>query len=408
MATKHWEGLHAEYLGGGTKGIIVGEGTSVYSSPDLRASKVAFLKAGIDVCVIEEVNGFYAIQDAYGMKGYVPKDAAQLMESPPPRGYLQARELSEEDAESVEAFQAARTSPGRRQALGIGALPEQLCRQKSFGEILGEALRLYGTYFWTFFAIAFVVVPFSTGFIAFTVAYPRNRLLPLPFIILSLLVDAAAYGAVALAVVGATADDMQSFVNTYKRVLPRLGHLVLAGCLVFIILAVAVVIVALALAIVLAVVAAVVRAFTGGHHLPLAAGVGLFIGLSIVVAIPILYLVVRWAFVPLAVIVDGFGPKEALSYSQELVAASLWRTVGILAGVSLLNAIVASPATAITWAVSRAVGGSLALVIGTVTFPFTAIVYTLLYFDLRSREREEQLSVADTNLSDAPSLEGDG
>jgi len=68
----------------GSRILIVGKGTSVYDRPDLRAGKMAYFPAGLEVNGLEEVGDFFQVASG-GMKGYVPKSSAKLLGAAPPR-----------------------------------------------------------------------------------------------------------------------------------------------------------------------------------------------------------------------------------------------------------------------------------------------------------------------------------
>lgn len=75
-------------LGQGSKVQVLGKGAPVYSGPDLRADRVAFLDSWLKVDATEEVGDFFAIQSPYGLKGFVPKSAARLIGAAPPKREL--------------------------------------------------------------------------------------------------------------------------------------------------------------------------------------------------------------------------------------------------------------------------------------------------------------------------------
>jgi hypothetical protein len=119
------------------------------------------------------------------------------------------------------------------------------------------------------------------------------------------------------------------------------------------------------------------------------AAVGITLGLiTILIGI---YLLIRWYFVVQAVVVDRRRPAAALTRSAELVQGSWWRTLGVvlLAAIATVvpAALVAIPFEA---AANGADSSALALagnvLATTLVAPYSAIVATLLYFDLRSRK----------------------
>jgi Membrane domain of glycerophosphoryl diester phosphodiesterase len=144
----------------------------------------------------------------------------------------------------------------------------------------------------------------------------------------------------------------------------------------------------------------------------LAAG-GIALGLLAFV-LPAFYLLIRWYFVPQAVVVDGRRGTEALARSAELVRSSWWRCLGVIllaAIASFLPAqLIQIPALAAADAADSAalalLGGMLAR---TLTAPFLAIVAVLLYFDLRARKEgpaaPAQAAAAPPAPGEAPSAQ---
>ena len=122
----------------------------------------------------------------------------------------------------------------------------------------------------------------------------------------------------------------------------------------------------------------------------LAAG-GVILGLFLLI-IPGIWLFVRWAFVPQAVVLDGRRGTQALQRSAELVTGSWWRVLGIslFTGIAaaIPAAIISVPAEA--WAKaadSEAILLAGQMVASTLVTPFQVLMLTLLYFDLLARQR---------------------
>ena len=120
------------------------------------------------------------------------------------------------------------------------------------------------------------------------------------------------------------------------------------------------------------------------------AAAGIALGLLALI-VPGVYLLVRWLFVPQAVVIDGARGPAALSRSGELVRGFWWRTLGIVVLANLAAAlpglVLAGPLQAVAEAADRqvyALIGSMAAQI--VTAPFVAVLSTLLYYDLRARK----------------------
>jgi hypothetical protein len=121
----------------------------------------------------------------------------------------------------------------------------------------------------------------------------------------------------------------------------------------------------------------------------LVAAVGITLGLiTIVIGI---YLLIRWYFVVQAVVVDRRRGVAALTRSSELVQGSWWRVLGVV----LLAAIVTLVPAALIQipfevGANAADSAALSLVgnigVTTLAAPYSAIVATLIYFDLRARK----------------------
>jgi len=132
------------------------------------------------------------------------------------------------------------------------------------------------------------------------------------------------------------------------------------------------------------------EAFTPLFGAVLLAGIGVALGL-VALIVPGVFLLVRWFFVPQAVVVDGARGPAALTRSGELVDGYWWRTLGL---VLLVNIVVAIPGILLlapfnavageTDAAAWSLAGS--MVATSVTTPFVALFSTLLYYDLRARK----------------------
>lgn len=132
------------------------------------------------------------------------------------------------------------------------------------------------------------------------------------------------------------------------------------------------------------------EAFTPLFGAVVLAGAGVALGLLALV-VPGVFLLVRWYFVPQAVVVDGARGPAALTRSSELVAGFWWRTLGL---VLLVNVAAAIPGVLILApfdSIADSTGDAFWTLIGTtlatsVTTPFVALYSTLLYYDLRARK----------------------
>ena len=133
------------------------------------------------------------------------------------------------------------------------------------------------------------------------------------------------------------------------------------------------------------------ESFTPIFFAVLMAAAGIALGLLVFI-VPGVYLFVRWYFVPQAVVLEGARDAGALRASWRLVTGAWWRMFGMVVLVSLLALLVS---TLVGWPfVGLARGSDRAIwalagqiVAASVTQPFIALFSTLLYFDLRERQR---------------------
>jgi hypothetical protein len=138
------------------------------------------------------------------------------------------------------------------------------------------------------------------------------------------------------------------------------------------------------------------------------AAAGVALGLLLLV-IPGIYLAIRWLFAVHAVVVEGLRGPAALERSGALVSGSWWRIFGIAVVTGLVTTIPGLPITigldAAADAADRAVivlAGQIAL--EALVTPFSAILLTLLYFDLKAREREAPAPTTESGPPDPPGL----
>jgi Membrane domain of glycerophosphoryl diester phosphodiesterase len=121
------------------------------------------------------------------------------------------------------------------------------------------------------------------------------------------------------------------------------------------------------------------------------AAAGVILGLFLLI-LPGLWLFVRWAFVPQAVVLDGRRSTQALQRSAELVDGSWWRVLGIALFAGLAAAIPAAlisvPVDAVAKSAdSEAISLAGQVVASALVTPFQVLMLTLLYFDLLARRR---------------------
>jgi hypothetical protein len=131
------------------------------------------------------------------------------------------------------------------------------------------------------------------------------------------------------------------------------------------------------------------EAFTPLFGAVLLAAIGIALGF-VALFLPGVYLLIRWYFVPQAVVIEGARGPAALSRSSEIVQGHWWRTLGL---VVLANVAVAIPAllllapfNAIAASSDQAVWALVGTILATsVTTPFVALYSTFLYYDLLAR-----------------------
>ncbi len=115
---------------------------------------------------------------------------------------------------------------------------------------------------------------------------------------------------------------------------------------------------------------------------------GLLVGVAVILmAITIIgipfafYFGVRWSFLSQAVVLDGAGPRAALSRSSDLVHGQWWRVLGISLVIGLITGIASTVLGALN--VIPVLG---AIAASTLAAPLSPIAQTLLYYDLRARK----------------------
>jgi len=134
-------------------------------------------------------------------------------------------------------------------------------------------------------------------------------------------------------------------------------------------------------------------------------GLGVAVGLVLLI-VPGIWLLVRWAFAAQAAVVDALGPVDALRRSAELVRDRWWRTFGLLLVSAIVFGLLGSIITAILTAVDNgAIYVAGLIVVQALVLSLTAIFSTLLFFDLRARRELpwQGAGVVDTEAPERPS-----
>jgi len=234
-----------------------------------------------------------------------------------------------------------------------GGEPDLLRRRMELGQIIDRSLTLYRLNFPELVAMAAITLPIDivsalaaaaiTDAIVLTIA-------SIPLYVVSIAVTVVATAAIARAVDDVADGRPPDFNRSYRYILERLGTLLLSALRVF---------------------GRVVLAAVTIVGIPLA-----------------VYLLVRWIFFPQAIAIDDRSPKEAVDLSARIVKGQWWRTFGILLVVWLLAGLPAI-AVAILFEPAAVIASGLAsAAVAVIILPFVAVASTLLYYDLRSRERE--------------------
>lgn len=118
--------------------------------------------------------------------------------------------------------------------------------------------------------------------------------------------------------------------------------------------------------------------------------IGIALGLAVLI-LPGLYLLVRWFVAPQASVAEHpGGPFATLRRSAHLTRGRFWHTAGIVVVIVFLGGVVsgvlALPFTLLAAGLDADALVLVGLVLGeTVAISFTALVGTLVYFDLRAR-----------------------
>ena len=131
----------------------------------------------------------------------------------------------------------------------------------------------------------------------------------------------------------------------------------------------------------------------------LAAGVlailGIGLGLALLI-VPGLVLLTWWSLVVPVIVIEGRGIRESFGRSRQLVRGHGWKVLGLVLLTILIAGVVSAVVgvaalLALPDTVATFVGDSLS---GTLTAPFTALAWTLMYFRLRGRETAAEASPA--------------
>ncbi len=131
------------------------------------------------------------------------------------------------------------------------------------------------------------------------------------------------------------------------------------------------------------------EAFTPLFGAVLLAAIGIALGF-VALFLPGIYLLIRWYFVPQAVVIEGARGPAALARSSEIVQGSWWRTFGLVVlanvAVALPALLLLAPFNSIAASTDEAVWALVGTILATsVTTPFVALYSTFLLYDLLAR-----------------------
>jgi hypothetical protein len=115
----------------------------------------------------------------------------------------------------------------------------------------------------------------------------------------------------------------------------------------------------------------------------LLAGIGVAVGLLLLVA-PGLFLLARWSVVTPAIVLEGRSALEALGRSWELVRGKTWTALGVVIVTLILAAVANGVIVGVLFFlpdfIQNWLGG---LIANSLTTPFVALSWTVMYFHLR-------------------------
>jgi hypothetical protein len=136
------------------------------------------------------------------------------------------------------------------------------------------------------------------------------------------------------------------------------------------------------------------------------AGLAMIVMFITIIGIPVaIYFSIGWFFILQVVVLEGLGPRAALSRSAALVKGNWWRVwgiicvMGIIAGLiegglgitleTTIAGIFSVPISVMSELLDSGLATELgATIAGIVSVPILTVASTLLYYDLRAREEE--------------------
>jgi hypothetical protein len=126
----------------------------------------------------------------------------------------------------------------------------------------------------------------------------------------------------------------------------------------------------------------------------LLAGLGIALGLVLLI-VPGLVLLTWWSVIGPAIVLEGNGAIESFGRSRELVRGYGWSVFGVVILAVLISfAIGIVVSISLVWLPDVAASFLGGLINGTLTAPFVALAWTLVYFRLRDLRQPEPAPVA--------------
>ena len=258
--------------------------------------------------------------------------------------------------------------------------PQPDLSPRSLSALLNETFVIYGTHLWRFLALVAVVqIPLGLLLLVVVGVFDRSALQFAINLIVSSLGTAIVYGAASTAVGQHYVTGGVNIADCYARASWRLLSLVWLAALL----------------------AGGVLAFLS----PLLFGGDSFLGVVLLIPMFVALALMIWWFTSIpAVVTEGNRALQALQRTWSLMSGSIWRVVGIFF-VLLLVALGLSIVINIPFAVllgvtgvglasttGEAVQGIGSIFVETIVLPVLFIAGTLLYYDLRVRKEQYNVS----------------
>jgi hypothetical protein len=278
-----------------------------------------------------------------------------------------------------------------------GAEPREELQNKDLGEILGGTFRIYFQGFLKFMALAVIgqgtiygigilwilpdIVPNGA---ALSVGFSAVYIIP---IIVVVILGIWMHGAIIHTTAGHNLENKSDLGRSMLTGWRRMARMIGAGALILLLSVV---------------IAGVLFVMT------LLSILGILIVIFVVFPIS-LFIMIKLYFVFHAVVIEGTGPIAAFTRSSELVQDNWWRTFGITLLMGIIFGIIGLVLNSVTFFIPETEGWFVfvwQIITAILTAPLAVIASTLLYYDLRSRDKrctvEEAITELDTNGQPKP------